>query len=161
VAVTQREVSHPVSKAWRRLRFPIFVSTALALCGLYVMANGLNDYDRRIMAIGYVTLALFFASAISMCADAVISERMRKFLSWRPLVACGKVSYGMYIFHWVLVILAVPRLVEMQKGMDVATQMALVTGVIVGGIAIVYVLAELSFRFFETPFLQLKRHFHD
>ena len=161
VAVTQREVSHPVSKAWRRLRFPVLVSTALALCGLYVMANGLNDYDRRIMAIGYVTLALFFASSISMCADAVISEGARAFLSWRPLVACGKVSYGMYIFHWVLVIILAPRLTKMQLGMDVATQMALTGGVIVGGIAIVYVLAELSFRFFETPFLMLKGRFHD
>jgi peptidoglycan/LPS O-acetylase OafA/YrhL len=161
VAVTQREVTHPVSVAWRRLRFPAFVATALALCGLYVMANGLNDYDRRIMAVGYVTLALFFASAISMCADAVIGERTRRFLSWRPLVACGKVSYGMYIFHWVLVIFLVPRLVKMQAGMPVTTQMALVTGVIVGGIAIVYVLAEISFRFFETPFLKLKSRFHD
>ena len=161
VAVTQREVLHPVSIAWRRLRLPIFISTALALAGLYVMANGLNDYDRRIMAIGYVTLAIFFASSISMCADAVIGERVRAFLSWRPLVACGKVSYGMYIFHWVLVILLVPRLVKMQAGMDVATQMALVTAVIVGGIAIVYVLATLSFKFFETPFLKLKGRFHD
>jgi len=161
VAVTQREVSHPVSVVWRRLRFPIFVSTALALVGLYVLANGLNDYDRRVMGVGYVILALFFAASISMCADAVISERMRRFLSWKPLVACGKVSYGMYIFHWVLVILLVPRLVPMQKGMDVTTQMALVTGVIVGGTAIVYVLAEISFRFFETPFLKLKKHFHD
>jgi peptidoglycan/LPS O-acetylase OafA/YrhL len=161
VAVTQREVTHPVSVAWRRLRFPIWVSTALALAGLYALANGLNDYDRRIMAIGYVILALFFASSISMCADAVIGERVRSFLSWRPLVACGKVSYGMYIFHWVLVILLVPRLVPMQKGMDVATQMGLVTGVIVLGIAVSFVLAEISFRFFETPFLKLKKHFHD
>jgi peptidoglycan/LPS O-acetylase OafA/YrhL len=161
VAVTQREVSHPISIVWRRLRFPIFVATALALSGLYILAHGLNDYDRRIMAIGYVALAAFFASAISMCADAVISERVRSFLSWRPLVACGKVSYGMYIFHWVLVIFLVPRLVKMQAGMDIPTQMALVTAVIVFGIAVVYVLAEISFRFFETPFLKLKGRFHD
>jgi peptidoglycan/LPS O-acetylase OafA/YrhL len=161
VAVTQREASHTASKVWRRLRFPIFVATAVALSGLYVMANGLNDYDRRIMAIGYVSLALFFACAISMCADAVIGDRARRFLSWRPLVACGKVSYGMYIFHWVLVILLVPHLVTMQAGMDATTQMALSTGVIVSGIAVVYVLAELSFRFFETPFLKLKGRFHD
>lgn len=161
VAVTQREAAHPVSVAWRRLRFPIFVSTTLALCGLYVMANGLNDYDRRIMAVGYVVLALFFASIISMCADAVISDRARGFLSSRPLVACGKVSYGMYIFHWPLVIFLVPRLVKMQAGMDVMTQMALASGVIVGGIAVSYVVAEISFRFFETPFLKLKGRFHD
>jgi peptidoglycan/LPS O-acetylase OafA/YrhL len=161
VAVTQREVTHPVSIAWRRLRFPIFVATALALTGLYVMANGLNDYDRRIIAVGYVALALFFASAISMCADAAIGERARRFLGWRPLVACGKVSYGMYIFHWPLVIFLIPRLVKLQQGMDVGTQMALDLGVIALGIALIYVVAEVSFRFFETPFLKLKSRFHD
>jgi len=161
VAVTQREVSHPVSVAWRRLRLPILVATALALAGLYVMANGLNDYDRRIMAIGYVTLALFFASSISMCADAAMSDRVRSLLSWRPLVACGKVSYGMYIFHWPLVVLLVPRLEKMQAGMSVAGQLGLTSAAIVLGIASMYVVAEISFRFFETPFLKLKGRFHD
>jgi len=161
VAVTQREVTHPVSVAWRRLRFPVFVSTALALCGLYVLANGLNDYDRRIMSVGYVMLSFFFASAISMCADDVISERVRSFLSWRPLVACGKVSYGMYIFHWVLVIWLVPRISKMQEGMDGTTKVLLNLGVIIGGTAITYAFAEVSFRFFETKFLKLKSRFHD
>lgn len=161
VAVTQREVAHPVSRVWRRLRFPIVVGTALALGGLYVLAHGLNDYDRRMMGAGYVILALFFASSISMCADAVIGERVRSFLSWRPLVACGKVSYGMYIFHWPLVVLLVPRLEKLQAGMSVATQIPLVLGVIVGSTALIYVLATLSFRFFETPFLKLKGRFHD
>jgi peptidoglycan/LPS O-acetylase OafA/YrhL len=161
VAVTQREISHPVSVAWRRLRFPVFVSTALALCGLYVLANGLNDYDRRIMAVGYVILAFFFASAISMCADGVVSEPVRRFLSWTPLVACGKVSYGMYIFHWVLVIWLVPRVSKMQQTMDTTTKMLLNLGIIIGGTAITYVFAEISFRYFETKFLKLKSRFHD
>lgn len=161
VAVTQREVAHPVARIWRRLRFPIFLATSFALAGLYVVAHGLNDYDRRMIAAGYVTLALFFASAISMCADGVIGERARAFLSWRPLVACGKVSYGMYIFHWPLVVWLVPPLEKMQAGMSTAAQMALVSGVIVGSTALIYVLATISFRFFETPFLKLKGRFHD
>src|SRR5213078_4277504 len=111
--------------------------------------------------VGYVTLALFFAASISMCADAVISERARRFLSWRPLVACGKVSYGMYIFHWPLVVYLVPRLVKMQADMDVVTQIGLNTAVIVGGIGVIYLIAEVSFRYFETPFLKLKGRFHD
>jgi peptidoglycan/LPS O-acetylase OafA/YrhL len=160
VAVTQREVSHPVSVAWRRLRYPLFVATACALVGLYVLANGLNDYDRRIMAVGYAALAVFFASAISMCSDAAVSGRVTQFLSWRPLVACGKVSYGMYIFHWVPVVLLVPHLTKMQEGMPVASQMMLTTGVIVGGIVAAYFFATLSFRWFETPFLNLKGRFH-
>lgn len=161
VAVTQREVSHPVSAAWRRLRFPVFVGTSLGLAGLYLLANGLNDYDRRVIAIGYFMLALFFASAVSLCADALVGERTRRFLSSRPLVACGKVSYGMYIFHWPLVIVLVPRLAKMQAGMSTAMQVALNSAVILGGIGFIYVAAAISFRWFETPFLKLKGKFHD
>ncbi|MCL2723938.1 MAG: acyltransferase [Polyangiaceae bacterium] len=160
VAVTQREVTHPVSIAWRRLRLPVFISTACALLGLYVLGHGLNDYDRRMMSIGYFALALFFASAISLCADGAIRARTRAALSWKPLVACGKVSYGMYVFHWPLVAWLVPRLEKMQTGMSVALQMALNLGVIVIGSVIVYVAATISFRYFETPFLKLKDRFH-
>lgn len=161
VAVTQREATHPVAVVWRRLRFPIFVATSAALLGLYALVGGLNDYDRRIIAIGYVTLALFFASGVSMCADHVVRPGVERFLGWRPLIACGKVSYGMYIFHWPLVVFLVPRLEAMQKGMPTATQIALGLGVVIGGTALMYVAAAISFRFFETPFLRLKGKFHD
>ncbi len=161
VAVTQREATHPVSVAWRRLRFPILVGTSAALVGLYALVGGLNDYDRRIIAIGYVILALFFASAVSMCADHVVRQKVVDALSWRPLVACGKVSYGMYIFHWPLVVWLVPRVAQMNKEMGTASQIGLGLAVVVLGTALMYVAAAISFRFFETPFLKLKGKFHD
>ena len=161
VAVTQREVMHPVSQVWRRLRKPILIGTALALLGLYVLATGLNDYDRRVIGVGYVTLALFFASAVSFCGDQLVGPRIQAFLNWRPLVSCGMVSYGMYIFHWPLVVVGVPVLERMQAGKDVVTQMAMTGAFVVGGIASMWVLASVSFRFFETPFLKLKGKFHD
>ena len=161
VAVTQREVTHPVAQVWRRLRKPIFIGTALALLGLYVLATGLNDYDRRVIAIGYVTLALFFASTVSLCADALIGPRAQAFLTLRPLVSCGKVSYGMYIFHWPLVVLGVPYLEQWQAGQSTAMQMVISGSFIVGGIAFIWVVASVSFRFFESPFLKLKGRFHD
>jgi peptidoglycan/LPS O-acetylase OafA/YrhL len=160
VAVTQREVRHPISQVWRRVRLPAFIGTALALTGLYVWATGLNDYDRRVIGVGYVTLALFFASTVSLCADHVIGPRAKKFLESRLLVACGKVSYGMYIFHWMLVVVGVPYLLKWQAGQSITTQMAISGGFVVGGIAFIYVMAWLSFRFFESPFLKLKGKFH-
>jgi peptidoglycan/LPS O-acetylase OafA/YrhL len=160
VAVTQREVRHPVAQVWRRLRIPIFIGTGIALLGLYVWATGLNDYDRRVIAVGYVTLALFFASGVSLCADHVISDRSRRLLSWGPLVSCGKVSYGMYIFHWPLVVLAVPYLVKWQAGQSTATQMLVSGGFVVLGTAAIWGVASVSFRVFETPFLSLKKKFH-
>jgi len=161
-AVLQRESSHPVAHAWRRLRFPILVATAFVLAGLYAVCHGLNDYDRRMIVVGYVSLALFFAAAVSMCGDAIIHPKVRAVLEWKPLVACGKVSYGMYIFHWVLVVLLVPRLEKMQAaGMSSVAQIGLVSAVIVVGILFIYMCAWVSFRFFESPFLKLKGKFHD
>jgi peptidoglycan/LPS O-acetylase OafA/YrhL len=161
VAVTQREVRHPLAQVWRRLRKPIFIGTALGLAALYVWAVGLNDYDRRVIAVGYVLLALLFASAVSLCADHVISERTTRFLSWQPLVSCGRVSYGMYIFHWPLVVLGVPLLLEMQKDASVTRQMLVSGTFVVVGILVIWAIASVSFRFFETPFLSLKKKFHD
>src|SRR5262249_49070413 len=154
VAVTQREVRHPISHVWRRARLPVFVGTGVVLLALYVWATGLNDYDRRVISLGYVTLALFFASAVSLCADHVIGERSRRFLSWGPLVSCGKVSYGMYIFHWPLVVLGVPYLMKWQAGQSTVVQMLISGSFIVGGIALIWALASLSFKFFESPFLR-------
>ncbi|MBX3227486.1 MAG: acyltransferase [Labilithrix sp.] len=160
VAVTQREVRHPIAQVWRRVRLPIFIATALALAGLYVMATGLNDYDRRVIGVGYFTLALLFASTVSLCADHVVGARATRFLSSKPLVACGKVSYGMYIFHWPLVVVVVPYLTKWQAGQSTVTQMAIAGAFVVGGIAFIYGVASLSFRFFESPFLKLKGKFH-
>ena len=160
VAILQRESSHPLSHLWRRLRFPIFVLTGLAILGLHVVAKGLNGYDRRVIAAGYLLLSLFFASAVSMCSDDVITDRMRRFLSSKVLVSCGKVSYGMYIFHWPLLAFAVPYLKAAQEKMGVGAQVGLNVAFITVAITLIWAAGQLSFRFFESPFLKLKEKFH-
>jgi peptidoglycan/LPS O-acetylase OafA/YrhL len=160
VAVLQRESSHPLAYAWRRMRKTVLIATGVALLGLYAVAHGLNDYDRRVMVVGYFTLAVFFAAGVSLCGDGAISDRMRKFLSWRPIVACGKVSYGMYIFHWPLVVWLVPRIEKFQEHMGTVPRVGIGLAVIIGATSLMYVAAAISYRFFESPFLKLKGKFH-
>jgi len=160
VATLQRESSHTIAHLWRRLRFPLFVMTGLGTIGLYIVAKGLNGYDRRVIAAGYFMLALFFASAVSMCADEAIGERVKNFLSSKVLVSCGKVSYGMYIFHWPLLALSVPWLKRTQEHMGEVSRIGLNLGFILGSILLIWGAAQLSFRYFESPFLKLKSRFH-
>ncbi len=159
VATLQRESSHPISHLWRRIRWPLFVLTGLGLLGLYAAAKGLNGYDRRVITAGYFILALFFASAVSMCADGDIPARVERFLLSRMLVSCGKVSYGMYIFHWPLLVLLIPWLKRTQEGMGTATQLAFGVAFILAAITAIWAAASVSFTFFETPFLNLKKKF--
>ena len=57
--------------------------------------------------------------------------------SWRPLVAVGKRSYGLYLWHWPIFVLAG------------ATHGSV--GRFVVALAVTVVVTELSYRFVETP----------
>ena len=104
-------------------------------------------------------LALFFASTISLCADGQIGPRARAFLTSRVLVSCGKVSYGMYIFHWPVLILAIPTLKRLQVGLSEAGQLGVNSAFMLGAIVLVWGASQLSFTYFESPFLKLKNRF--
>lgn len=71
-------------------------------------------------------------------------------LSWMPLSRVGQISYGMYLYH--LLVLHIGRLGIERLGIDFP--FSLFVAGLVGSI----IVAELSFRFIEMPFLKLKAH---
>jgi peptidoglycan/LPS O-acetylase OafA/YrhL len=71
----------------------------------------------------------------------------------RPIVYLGRISYGLYVFHQVGLLIATrtfPRYAE-EKGQWF--------GHVVLGLAATVALAALSYRFVEQPFLRLKQRF--
>ncbi len=62
------------------------------------------------------------------------------------LAYSGKVSYGLYVFH------PLCFLVARRSGLPPIAQLGV-------GMALSFLVAALSFRLFESPFLKLKRHF--
>lgn len=74
-----------------------------------------------------------------------------KLLEWRPLVAIGAVSYGVYLLH-MIVLYPVGRLT---KALGVATPSITFAACL----ALTFGAAWLSFRYFERPFLRLKTRF--
>jgi peptidoglycan/LPS O-acetylase OafA/YrhL len=150
-----------LARVWKRVRPAAFVVTSLVLLALFVVTQGFNDYDGRVIVFGYASLAVFFACAVSVAVDGALYAAFAALLTSRPLRACGRVSYGMYLLHWPLVVFTVPLLTRWQGSASPLLGVGIGLGAVGLGIGVTYVLAEISFRFVETPFLRLKERFHE
>lgn len=101
----------------------------------------------------YSALNLLFASFILVLASRTNrSSVLTKILESRWLVGIGRVSYGMYIFHWAVYVYVFARFLPAHS-----TWMKLV--LFIPYAALVYLIARLSYHFYEAPFLKLKDRF--
>ena len=146
---------------WRRVRPWLFAGSAFVIVALFFVTHGFNDYDGRVIVAGYAALALFFTCAVSVAVDGTLTPLFKKWLGSRPLRACGRVSYGMYLLHWPLVAFTVPTLERVQASSTASLGIVIGLLVILVGIAVTYALAELSYRFVESPFLRLKERWRE
>ncbi len=72
-------------------------------------------------------------------------------LTYKPLQYLGKISYGIYMYHFIALAVAV-RILQMVNGISGMSIFLL-------GLAITLLMASLSYHYFETPFLKLKARF--
>lgn len=100
----------------------------------------------------YTCLNLFFSSFILLMVSVHSQGRlagMRRLLESKWLVRIGKVSYGMYLFHWAIMVYFYKRIFP---GGPLWQDLLLFIPYVV----LVYLLAELSFRVYESRFLVWK-----
>lgn len=160
VAVLLRLPSPPA--LLRRCLRPI---TGAAVAGLGAVALATHGLPRMAFPVQTFGLTLLTVAAAGWVASLAQGDpsggkiRSARVLAWRPLQALGRISYGVYVFHlpvhlWLLarlrpwLIAATPggRLVRMTVYFPLATALTLL-------------LANVSWRVLEQPFLRLKRHF--
>jgi peptidoglycan/LPS O-acetylase OafA/YrhL len=136
---------------------PVFFGTAAVLAGIFVFRHGLLWHDSRFFfAIQFTLLAVVSTALIGLCLDPhSFASRM---FSTRFMRFFGKYSYGLYIFHSVLPIFLDQPLHRLFSAWirDPELVLILISLVILASSIAVSV---LSFRFFEMPFLRLKRYF--
>jgi len=120
--------------------------TPLWLALILMVTLGLLPADLR----GWprVTIHLLM---MALLASAVVREDhvLAPLLKWPPVVRIGVLSYGMYLLH-VFVVHFTDRLGEHGLPALFLFPLAVLGTVVV---------AELSYRFYETPFLRLKKRF--
>lgn len=122
---------------------------------LVALAFGKFGADSAEMVLfGYSALSVFFAAAL-LYVVALPASRLGSALAWRPLTAIGVTSYFIYLFHapvWYLLhwwLRGKPPLHFTPGG----------GGVTLLALGVTFLLAAVSWRWFEAPLLRIGRRF--
>jgi peptidoglycan/LPS O-acetylase OafA/YrhL len=101
---------------------------------------------------GWIRL-LFQLAGTVWVGTLVIREKnlFQKIMTFYPFVRIGIVSYGMYLFHLIIKIGVAYAL--MTTGISSRSLLFL------GTLVFTYLFCELSYRYYETPFLNMKKRF--
>lgn len=117
----------------------VFVGVAGGVgLGALVAASLLLDINDEWLAHGGLVLVAVASCAVIVAAIA--GGPLGRALSWGPLVAIGKVSYGMYLFHWPLFLVITEDRTGLGHWPLFAVRMAALGA-----------LAAVSFRLLERP----------
>ena len=121
---------------------PVFLSVAgfAALAGLAAICATLGEFDALLYRGGFLLVDALSVLAIAAAVDA--GAKVWFVLDKQPLRWIGVRSYGIYLWHWPVFMLTRPQLDIRLDGVPV----------LLARLALVAILAELSFRFVEQPF---------
>jgi peptidoglycan/LPS O-acetylase OafA/YrhL len=121
------------------------LQVAGAAGGLFVvvMIHRSSDASTGLYRGGLTLVALASAAVI---AAAMSGGPARSVLSTRPLPAIGRISYGIYLWHWPLFLWLTPKRVGFGG-----------LGLFAVRVAVTLVVAGVSFRFVEQP-IRTRRH---
>jgi peptidoglycan/LPS O-acetylase OafA/YrhL len=157
LAIVTRQHGRPTFFVRQRLWIWLVCGAALVLITL--RKKGLWQSDPFIATIGVSIIACFAAATLVLALFAPKNGWMHKIWTHPALKFMGKYSYGMYVYHsflqaplaWIVPAAALGRWLHQPELGDLAF-------VILCTMATV-VMAYVSYRVYEEPFLSLKRYF--
>ena len=134
----------------------ILFLAGLAILGtaqhVFQIKEGATSSDLHRVAPGYLCAnlgcILFFFSFLG-------EARLR---TLRPLVYLGKISFGLYVFHWIMLRISIHGLQQLLSRYQIASTTANALEVALGFVLTVLA-ASISYWFFEVPILSYKKHF--
>jgi peptidoglycan/LPS O-acetylase OafA/YrhL len=147
----------PGREAARRWAPRVLAASLLVLGAMFWAISDFYPQTTLVVTLGETVLGVLFASTILLVACGE-----RRGLAWleRPgLRAWGRISYGIYVWHWPLVLAleGAHRLEPVPP--TAAAQLLRAAGFLLVGIAGSYILGWLSYHLYEIHFLRLKRYF--
>lgn len=146
-----------VSPRFIKNYMPWVILSFAALNFVFYFINRGNQFSFPYLAlIGYSTFAMIFTLLVN---ETVSGETriINQVFGIAPLKFLGRISYGLYIFHWPVHVLLLPQVNRILNGSITGTSGAIVTALITSLAAIL--ISWLSYRYIESWFLKLKERF--
>ena len=131
-----------------------FGITAACLGGIAILLHHRAPYA-YFLTLRYTVTALGYGTLLGMALTPDFGGVVRRALSARWLRLWGKYSYGIYVFHPLVLTLAPLHWMLARWGQGIL----LATGVTLGGMAISFFTALASWHLYEKRFLKLRRYF--
>ena len=107
------------------------------LAGILALVASTGSFSPFLYPYGFALLSVGTAAVVA--AVVIPESRLGPVLGWRPLRWIGVRSYGLYLWHWPIIVLASPARERVDWG-----ERALV-------VAVTFVVASLSWRYVEEP----------
>jgi peptidoglycan/LPS O-acetylase OafA/YrhL len=142
----------------RRLVAPALLLGVLVLGAVFVLNDNLANWNPLLMRYGYSGIDLLLAGLLY----GVLAGRWRSF--WREVFSAGwlcwlgRYSYGIYMFHWFILQMFMTEVQSLWLRAGGHPDMVYWV-VRAAGTLLVLLCAFLSYRFYERPFLRLKKYF--
>jgi peptidoglycan/LPS O-acetylase OafA/YrhL len=142
----------------RRLVVPALLLGVLVLGAVFARNGDLTTRNLLLMRYGYSGIDLLLAGLLY----GVLAGRWRWY--WRKVFSAGwlcwlgRYSYGIYMFHWFILQMLVSKLQSLW--LRTGGHPIMVYWVVrASGTLLLLLCAFLSYRFYERPFLRLKKYF--
>lgn len=150
-------VRSPRAAAARRPIIALALASLAGLLAIMLWNHQLSFENNAMRTAGFSLLAVFFACLIYLTLPA--GGLLHRWISAKWLRFLGKYSYGLYVYHHVLLYfffwLLDPGGIALRTGSWLLACACYVTAAAALSIG----LAWLSYQFYERPFLRLKRFF--
>ncbi len=143
----------------RRRLAPVSVLALMLLFAGFAATRGYDIDSPVTETIGYSVLAVCCAVFVTGVALVDPLERtwITALLRWRVLRACGRYSYGMYMFHQLIHKLLGTPFMRLVFGRRPGAVAVFAYSAVIGLVS--FALAFASYHLLEKRFLGLKRHF--
>jgi peptidoglycan/LPS O-acetylase OafA/YrhL len=139
----------------KRVAIATLLAALAALGGVVAAAHSLFFTVVPMMLFGYSILAIFYGAllVLALHPETVIA----KALSTRPMRFLGKLSYGLYLWHYLFITQAEALAARVARAVHPAAIASLLTFAITAGTSLL--IAYLRYLLLESPFLRLKDRF--